>query len=276
MTIKQAKNEIIIEDAETFDIVQSLTCGQIFRYELTENRAIVYETNQKIEIIKEDKVLKIKTKSLKKHLNYFDLLNDYDKINERVSKISPLIEKAAHYGKGIRIFKQDFLETTISFVISANNNIPRIQKTLKLLCEKFGDKKTDYYAFPSLYQLEKITEQDFKNLGTGYRAPLLVRLIKQLKTFKPDLTLLTKNLRKSLLKLSGVGPKVADCILLFSLNRSDVFPTDTWIKKVYKQDLGGKKENAKEISESLAEQFKSDSGIIQQYLFYYKRSKGDL
>ena len=212
-----------------------------------------------------------------RHINYFDLETKYDKINSRISKINPLIEKAVEFGKGIRIFRQDFLETLIGFVISANNNIPRIRKSLFLLCERFGENCGDYFAFPTLLALSKITLKQWEELGVGYRAKSLVKVCSQLFEIseKELKEMETASARKKLIELAGVGPKVADCVLLFGLGKKDVFPTDTWVKKFYLQNFKETENDAKKISQILAKRFGEDSGLIQQYIFYFKREKGD-
>ena len=168
--------------------------------------------------------------------------------------------------------KQDPFETIISFIISSNNNIKRIQKILFAIREKFGNKIEDYYTFPTVEQLLLATEQDFKNLGAGYRSKYLEIVVKQLS--KIDLnslnSLSTEELNKELLKLMGVGQKVADCIMLFGFGRGDVFPVDTWIEKVYCAYFEEEHDRVK-IRRNLVNMFKQNSGYAQQYLFYSQR-----
>ena len=179
---------------------------------------------------------------------------------------------AINFGYGIRILKQDILEVIFGFIISSNNNIERIKKTMAKI-RLFGQNKGDYHAFPTLTELENITEQDYKTMGAGYRAKYLVEVTKQLKQVDLDQTFLwdTPKLKQWLLSLIGVGPKVADCILLFGYSRCDSFPVDTWIEKVYIDIF---KENVPRniMSKNLINYFGELSGYAQQYLFYYKRS----
>ena len=138
---------------------------------------------------------------------------------------------------------------------------------------EYGEKRRGYYAFPSLDVLQNITIDDFKDMGAGYRAEYLYDTIRRLKkvdlekTYKQD----TSALKKWLLSLKGVGPKVADCILLFGYGRCDCFPVDTWIEKVY-VDLFHKKENRIKMSSDLIKYFGEYAGYAQQYLFFYRRS----
>jgi N-glycosylase/DNA lyase len=174
--------------------------------------------------------------------NYIDFCTDYAPIRAFLSRFKPLLAPISH-GFGLRILRQPFHECVISFIISANNNIKRFSKIIE---------KIDFK------NLEKYTEIDFKNLGCGYRAAYLVRAVKQISTM--DFEELNKmpndDLRKTLMTISGVGRKVADCVMLFSFHRLDVAPVDTWIKKA--QDTG--------IDFS---QYGKYAGVAQQYIFYY-------
>lgn len=173
--------------------------------------------------------------------NYFDLNRNYSEIKEKLSKIDENVKLSIKYGEGIRILNQDLWETIISFIISANNNIPRIKGIIERLSQKYG-KEIDwngekYYTFPTPEELKKAEVQDFRELGTGFRD---IRLYETTRTVLENKVVLkdlynvdTLKAREELLTLSGVGPKVADCILLFSdLKRFDVFPIDVWVRRV--------------------------------------------
>ena len=182
------------------------------------------------------------------------------------------MQKSIEFGKGIRILKQDILETIIGFIISANNNIKRIQKILFAIREKYGKNMGDYFAFPTIAQLKNATIDDFKNLGAGYRAKYLYDVVRQLENINLQqlCTLTTYELNKVLLSLMGVGQKVADCIMLFGFSRGDVFPVDTWIEKVYCTYFGDEHDRNK-IRANLLNTFGNMSGYAQQYLFYSQR-----
>lgn len=268
-------NDIILNDCKTFDPEQTLCSGQVFRF--GKKDGVWY-------IISGDKIAKISTLTPKSYkivtndakyfVKYFDFETNYDKIITRLSENATLAP-AINYGKGVRLMHQPVVETIISFIISANNNIPRIQKSLEQIAKNFGTNLGEFYAFPTLNQLSKITEQDFVKFGCGYRAPYLVDTIKKLNSGEFDLeklkTLNTLEAKKQLLTLKGVGPKVADCILLFGLGKRDIFPVDTWIEKVYAQDFSGTLKNRNKIAQFFVETFKDLSGYAQQYVFYYKR-----
>ena len=157
----------------------------------------------------------------------------------------------------------------------------RIKNSLDLLRKHFNHEICQiegkrFYTFPSLDELKTLDEKFFKSIGAGYRAGYLVETIKNLeeflKTNSENAEILTKDLLLNLLKLKGVGRKVADCILLFGYNRKDVFPVDTWIKQVYAEIFKGDIKSASKISDFLLERYGQLSGYAQQYLFYSKRS----
>ena len=254
------------------NFVQTLMCGQIFSYKKTETGFLIFSANKKAEMIECEKNYKIITNDCNYFENFFDLETNYDAIKLELGK-EKILEGPINFGGGIRILKQDLLEVIISFVISANNNIKRITDILFRMREKFGENMGDFFAFPTLENLANITEQDFRELGAGYRSPQLFKLIKQLQNanFQDWKDLKTDLLRSKLIELSGIGPKVADCILLFGYGKTDVFPVDTWIEKVYNHYYGASK-NRVLIRKELTEKFKNLSGYAQQYLFYYQRS----
>ena len=189
------------------------------------------------------------------------------------------------YGSGIRILNQDLWETIISFIISANNNIPRIKGIIERLSKKYGNeinyKGKKYYTFPTAKQLENVSVEDYRSLGLGFRDIRLYETTHMILEGKVDLDKLRKNsntneVREQLLTLSGVGPKVADCILLFSdLKRFEVFPIDVWVRRVmndlYIKQEGENKVSKKQIERLAEEKFGNLAGLAQQYLFYWRR-----
>ncbi len=272
MKYEVQKDKILVEDTQDFDISHILECGQVFTYKKNgENDYDVYSLDKFANVKYDNNKYIISTYDPEYFIQYFDLDTDYEKIKKNISRNEYVI-KAVKYGHGIRILKQSLLEVIIGFIISANNNIKRIMKTMQLLRE-YGENKGKYYSFPTLEKLHDITIDDFKTIGAGYRAQYLYCTIRQLdqvnleETKKWD----TQKLKKWLLSLCGVGPKVADCILLFGYGRCDCFPVDTWIEKVY-IDIFKKKENRIKMSEDLVKYFDKNAGYAQQYLFFYKRS----
>ena len=182
------------------------------------------------------------------------------------------LKEKVEYGKGIRIFRQDTYETVISFIISANNNIKRIQKIIEKLCERVGEKKNGFYAFPTAKQLQSLSVEDFKDLGLGYRAQYLYetsRVIDDMIDIIKSQD--TEQATKSLLSLKGVGPKVANCILLFGLYKTNSYPVDTWIFKANKTE---ELNTEKKVLEYYQKRYGEYAGFAQQYVFFYAREKG--
>lgn len=263
-----------------FKSKDTLECGQIFRYQKEagaytvfskDNIAILKDTGNDVEIVSND------TNFFK---SYFDLSKDYGKIIDRL-KINALMEQAIEFGKGIRILKQDPFETLISFIVSQNNHIPRIKSIIERLCERLGQKKAfngiTYYSFPDPATMSKQTVDFYREIGAGYRAEYLTDTATKIANgfdLESLHSLDSSAARKKLCTLLGVGPKVADCVLLFAYNKQDVFPVDTWIKKVYYEHFDGNKNiiSGIKISEYFTDIFKDLSGYAQQYLFYFKRS----
>lgn len=273
---KVENNKIIITNTADFNTTHILECGQVFRFKkIAEDTYIIFSLDKVAKIVTYQDLIEIETTDVDYFVNYFDLDTDYGKIKQDLSKFE-ILKEPIKYGYGIRILKQDLFEMIISFIISANNNIKRIQGIIEKICEFCGTKIGDFYAFPTLEQLTKCTVQDFKRFGAGYRAEYLHKVCRQLQ--EVDLEKIAKipscDARKMLCSLMGVGPKVADCILLFGLNRQDVFPVDTWIMKVYTDMFGGTLTNRQQIANYLVNYFGSNmSGYAQQYLFYYKREE---
>lgn len=275
MKYKIEKDKIVIEDLKTFDIKSILDSGQMFRYRIENGCYIVQSGDKvaKISYIDPQKVV-LSSKNLNYFVNFFDFNTNYDIILSELERFK-FMAPALKYSCGVRILKQQALETLICFIISANNNISRIKKSVNYICNHFGKKLDDEnFAFPTLDELSKITEKDFVLAGTGYRAPYLVKTIKCLKNgfdLERLKTIPTEEAKKELLSLPGVGPKVADCVLLFGLGHKKVFPVDTWIAKVYNDYFDKNEQNRQKMREKLVETFEDLSGIAQQYLFYYKR-----
>lgn len=266
------KNSFCIDKTE-IDFLQTLSCGQIFSYKQTENGFLVFSGNKVAKVTENQDNFLVETDDEAYFKNFFDLETDYSQIKTQLLK-HPVLEKPIGFGGGIRILRQDLLETIISFVISANNNIKRITNSVFFLRENFGEKVGEFYSFPTLEKLKCLTEEDFKRAGTGYRSVQLVKLISQLssKEFLTWGNLPTESLKAKLIALSGVGPKVADCIMLFGYGKPDVFPVDTWIEKVYNQYFEPCTDRVK-IRRNLVDKFKNLSGYAQQYLFFYQRNK---
>lgn len=265
------KNRIEILSKEDFNPERILECGQVFSYDKIDDGYIVFPQNHFAKIVEKEKGYIIFCDDEKYFENYFDLKTDYGKIKKDLSRFD-ILQKPIEFGYGIRILKQDLFEMLISFIVSANNNIKRIKLILGRLREALGE-KGQVCAFPSLDAMREKGEDFYKAIGAGYRAKYLAKVVHQIDEHTLDdwKSLDTPSLRKNLISLCGVGPKVADCILLYGYGRNDVFPVDTWIKKMY-NEFYSPLENREKIRENLLGIFGELSGIAQQYLFYYQRS----
>ncbi len=263
-----------------FSIEDTLKCGQTFAFEPYLNGYVVKSADKFAFLYYSGEKVVVKSDYCEYFKNYFDLDRDYSKIYDLAKGYNiELLTRSTEAGKGIRILRQDPFETIISFLISQNNNISRITKSIFYLCEKLG-KKVEFlgerYAFPTSQALANAPIELLKEAGLGYRCPYVSECAKKVANGEIDIqylkTLPTELLKKELLKIKGVGEKVANCITLFGFSRLDSFPVDTWIEKVYLQDFNGKSASREKITEYFLNLFGQYSGIIQQYLFNYKRN----
>ena len=289
------EQEYKLENIDSFELADIFECGQCFRWNKQEDGSYtgIFKRNV-INVKKENchqgtSLVTIKgicDGNIKDVVeDYFDLNRNYEEIKEKLSKIDDNVKTSIEYGKGIRILNQDLWEMIISYIISANNNIPRIKGIIERLSRTYGDEiewnGEKYYTFPTPEQLKDVTVADYRKLGTGFRDIRLYETVHMILDKKVDLEQLqnepdTNKVREQLLTLSGVGPKVADCILLFStLKRFEVFPVDVWVRRVmnelYIKNEDETKVNKKQIEKLAHEKFGNLAGIAQQYLFYWKR-----
>ena len=279
----------IIKNQESFELKDIFECGQCFRWNENEDGSYTGVINKGVLNVEKQGEKIIFTGMLdgdvKEIVNsYFDLDRNYEEIKRQLSNIDKYLKTSVEYGKGIRILNQDLWETIISFIISANNNIPRIKGIIERISEKYGTeiewKNEKYYIFPTPEQLERATVEDLRSLGTGFRDVRIYETTQKVLNDEVNLENIDKKgtieAREELLTLSGVGPKVADCILLFStLKRFDVFPIDVWVRRVmnelYIKNKDESKVSKKEIMQIANEKFGNLEGLAQQYLFYWKR-----
>lgn len=255
------EHTIHVYDLTQFDPYAILHSGQIFRYWQINDGWLVMSSNHWAELKTLSNKIEIHCDDSQYFYHYFDFETNYTKI--KTTFTAPKLNNAIKDGGGIRILQADFVEMVLSFIISANNNIKRFTKTINALCQEYGEITTSgYHSFPTLKQCTQITIADFKRLGCGYRAGYLVTAIQQLNSlnFATLQQLSNHDLKYELLKIAGVGPKVAACIMLFAFHRLDITPVDTWIKKAITQL------NSEEQQSILSGPY---AGIAQQYIFYY-------
>ena len=259
-----------IENAGNFDLAMTLDCGQAFRWRLNDGVWSGVAFGKKLEISKENGTVILHGVSKKDFENiwfdYFDLSRDYSAIIEDI-KSDGILRKASEFGNGIRILNQEPFETICSFIISQNNNIPRIKGIIDRLCRKYGQRiDKDFYSFPTAETLSRLTVDDLSDIRMGFRAKYIIDAAQKIASGEVILEDLffkdTDTARAELMKIKGVGPKVADCTLLFSLKHFDACPKAVWIKR------------AVEIlfPSGLPKCAEKYGGIVQQYIFYYSRS----
>lgn len=276
----------ILKEAKSFEPVHVFECGQCFRW--------TKEKDESYTGVIKNSVINVKKIGNDIHFSgncegniqticeeYFNLQTNYEEIKEKLSNIDEFLKNSIEYGKGIRILKQDLWETLLSFIISANNNIPRIKIIIERIAQKYGNKiefkNKIYYTFPTPEMLQSASVEDFRSLGLGFRDVRIYETVQ--KTLKGEINLEelkqeqnTEILREHLLKIPGVGPKVADCVLLFALNKFDVFPVDVWVKRVISELYFSNKEQTPKVIHEFAEkQYGNLAGLAQQYLFYWRR-----
>ncbi len=273
MKYKIEGQNIKIFGKDDFNPQHILECGQIFSYTKNERGYLVLSLDKSAQIFEEKDGFLIVSDDAKYFENFFDLKTDYSVLKKQLSS-HEILKKPIEFGAGIRILKQNLFETLISFIISANNNIKRIQLILNRLRERLGKEKDGFFAFPTHEKLLSVDEDFFVEIGCGYRAKYLFQVVRQIdeKTLKDFQKFPTPILRNKLIELAGVGPKVADCVLLFGYGRGDVFPVDTWIVKMYAK-FYAHEENREKIRKNLTSEFGNLSGYAQQYLFYFMRSE---
>ena len=284
------EQEYKIENIKSFELADIFDCGQCFRWNKQEDGSYtgVFKKNV-INVQKQENTIIFKgicDGEIKEIVeDYFDLKRNYEEIKSKLSQIDENVKTSIEYGQGIRILNQDLWEMIISYIISANNNIPRIKGIIERLSKTYGQEiewnGEKYYTFPTPEELKDVTVEDYRKLGTGFRDIRLYQTVHMILDKKVNLEEMQNNsntleVREQLLTLSGVGPKVADCILLFStLKRFEVFPIDVWVRRVmnelYIKNEDETKVNKKEIEKLAHAKFGNLAGIAQQYLFYWKR-----
>lgn len=278
-----------LTETNSFNSKHIFECGQCFRWNKQEDGSYIGIFSNNVIQVKQEKNKIIFCGNCEKNIEdvckeYFSLNENYEKIKEKLSKIDNNMMESIKFGKGIRILKQDLWETLISFIISANNNIPRIKLIIDRLSQKYGNpivyKEKTYYTFPTPESLSKASIEDLRALGLGFRDKRIyetTRIINENKELLEELKHENdiEKLREKLLKFPGVGPKVADCIMLFSLNKLEVFPIDVWVRRVmnelYIKNEDETKIKKEQIQELARQKYGNLAGIAQQYLFYWRR-----
>ena len=266
---------LIFTNVTDLDLAQTLDCGQSFRW--VENSdgsfsGVAFGKSVKVLLSGTDLIIENSSENDRRlWWDYFDLGLDYGKIRGDISKIHPVLSEAAKYAPGIRILRQEPYEALCTFIISQNNNIKRIKGIVQRLCESFGDALPDgQFAFPNARKMAQLSVDDLAPLRAGFRARYLCDAAKKVAGGEVNLdfcrTAGYDDARAELMKITGVGIKVADCTLLFGMHRVEAFPIDVWMKRAME----------KLFPEMKADDFGEYAGIAQQYIFHYSRMHPEL
>jgi N-glycosylase/DNA lyase len=288
--IKETNNSVIIKDVKNFELAHVFDCGQCFRWIRQENSNYIgVAFGRVIEVEKKDNDVIIYNTNEEEFneiwLNYFVLKRDYENIKEILSK-DELLKQSVEFGHGIRILQQQPFELVISFIISANNRIPMIKRAIDNISKRWGKeieyKGKTYYAFPTVEEFAKISMEEIESCGVGFRAKYIADTVEKIyksisEEYKQeyDLNYIKAQCddvcHEALQVFNGVGPKVADCIMLFSMNKYSAFPVDVWVKRAMQHFYLAPEVSLKKIRDFGRNKFGELSGFAQQYLFYYAR-----
>ena len=265
--IKQGK-DILLKTAD-FDLDQTLDCGQAFRWEkISDNTYHGFALNTPLTISQEKDYFRLADTTEETFLNvwvpYLDLDTDYTAIKEQLSQEETLA-KACEYAGGIRLLRQDSWEALCSFIISQNNNIARIKGIIKRLCDNFGEQIPGGFSFPTAEKLAALSVDDLEPIRSGFRAKYIIDAAQKFASKQINTDILYSapltQAQQELMKIKGVGIKVANCVLLFAFKRIEAFPEDVWIKKAMNFLFDGQ----------LPAEAQPYAGIVQQYIFHYSR-----
>ncbi len=277
------KQDIVVKGP--FDLGATLLSGQAFRWERHTGGWAGVASGHLFLLSYDQGVLTVESPSCEDApawaRRYFDLDTDYDILCERLRCLDPAVSRAVDYAPGLRLLRQEPWEALLSFILSTNNNIPRIKQLVNRLSLRWGETRTAgghcWWVLPSPSSLAGATERELRECGTGYRAPFIIDAAEKISSGKVDLSrlgsLTTAEAREELTGIKGVGRKVADCVLLFGLGKRDAFPVDVWIKRGLEQHyFDGRQTRIQALHEFAATQFAYDAGYAQNYLFYFTRT----
>ncbi|MCR5652809.1 MAG: DNA-3-methyladenine glycosylase 2 family protein [Ruminococcus sp.] len=263
-----------IDGVNDLDLAQTLDCGQSFRWVDTGSGFKGIAFNREVTMRHEKTTLYIDNSTEEDFENiwksYLDLDLDYGIIRDEISRLHPVLKEASAYASGIRILRQEPWEALCTFIISQNNNIKRIKGIVARLCDNFGEKVGSGYSFPTAERLSKLRAEDLEPLRAGFRNKYIIDAAQKVSNGEVNLkicrTLPYDDARAELMKIKGVGVKVADCALLFGLHRIEAFPVDVWMKRALETLF----------PEMTAADFGDYAGIAQQYIFHYSRMHPEL
>ncbi len=265
-----------VKGIKGFSLRDTLSCGQSFRWREQEDKSFKGTAFGKTVTVRiEGDVFSLEGTTEEEFtslwVRYFDLETDYMKIREELSLAHPVLSEAATFAPGIRILAQEPFEALISFIISQNNNIKRIEGIVERLCENFGEKNEQGgYSFPTAEKLSTLSEEELSVIRAGFRHRYILDAARKVCSGEVQLQrcreLPFEEAKRELMTIVGVGEKVADCVLLYGLHRTEAFPLDVWMKRAMKvlfPDVN-------------PQSFGKYAGIAQQYIFHYSRLHPEL
>ncbi len=282
MNIIESNNNLVLTNVNDFNLDNIFECGQCFRWKKEIDGSYIGVVGSRaLKIMQNDNVVTLfdttKADFDSFWFNYFDFNTDYSRIKLTLSN-DPILKNATEFGKGIRILNQDLWECVVSFIISQSNNIARIKKIINSLCELYGDEISymgnTYYSFPTPEKINSLGIEELSEIKAGFRDKYINSAAQffcdsfNTEYFK-DLDY--QDAKKELMKINGIGNKVADCILLFSLAKRNSFPVDVWIKRVIEHFYFDEAQSIETIQQFSNNKFGELGGYAQQYLFYYAR-----
>ncbi|MEZ0537209.1 DNA-3-methyladenine glycosylase [Caldicellulosiruptoraceae bacterium PP1] len=286
MQIKEY-NKFIKISGESFDLASTFESGQCFRWNAIDKDTYLGVVNSKAVLITKNEdqsvdIYNVSPDEFKKYFYwYFDFDKDYNQIIDELIGKDKILQKAVLKYNGMRLLNQEPFECMISFIISQNNNIKRIKGIIERLCERYGRQiifnQNILYSFPEPEDLKDVKLEDLLSIGLGYRAEYVIDAVKKVLDGEIILEELEEveyeQAKKELKKIKGIGDKVADCILLYSLKKYNSFPLDVWTKRVLNNLYGFKsKYDIETFIKSLGEY----AGYAQLFLFHYIRMNGGM
>ncbi len=284
MKISEINNNLVLTNVKDFNLRNIFDCGQCFRWNKQNDGAYIGVANSRaLKISQENDTVILYDTSIEDFNNiwfkYFDFATNYQEIKQILSS-DLVLKSATEFGNGIRILNQELWECVVSFIISASNNIPRIKKIINTLCQLCGEKINymgeTYYAFPTPEKIYSLGISGLAPIKAGFRDKYIISAAE---FFMNDFnesyfkSLDYKTAKKELMKINGIGNKVADCILLFALSKRNSFPVDVWIKRVIEHFYFEKEQTIEIIQGFSKDKFGELGGYAQQYLFYYAREQ---
>lgn len=285
VVFENVEDGVRLSNLTSFNLYNTLECGQAFRWSRdTDGWYIGVVGNELIRLRQVDGSVLVSTPvshmGVQSVVEYFRLDTDHDAMEKEISCIDEHVARAVEFGKGLRIVRQPLWECIVSFIISARNAVPLIKRSVEMLCKRFGSELCEqghvFHTFPSPEMLAEADLDDIRACKVAYRAEYIKRTAELVASSEVSLDALphlgTPLAREQLMRLPGVGRKVADCVLLFALNRFGVFPVDVWIQRIMQYFyFDGKHTKLKDILAYAEANFREHAGYVQEYQYFYSR-----